>query len=188
MITVLRTCIEVIKLAQGEIKVVPYNEEWAETYKREALRVSHVLAPVLQAIHHVGSTSIPGIFAKPTIDILAEVNDLNAVDTLESSFAKLSYEAFGEYGIRHRRFFVKKDGLGNHLVHLHVFEADSEDVVRHLAFRDYLKTHDEDATFYSTLKLQLAQEFPDDRESYCAGKSELCKRIEQIALHWWYEA
>lgn len=175
-------------MAQKEIQVVPYNEEWAESYKREALRVAHALTPVLQAIHHVGSTSIPGIFSKPTIDILAEVNDLSAVDTLSSSLSKLNYTAFGENGMHRRRYFVKKDGQGRHLFHLHVFEADTENVVRHLAFRDYLKTHDEDAVFYSTLKLQLAQQFPDDRESYCAGKNELCKRIEQIALQWWYEA
>jgi GrpB-like predicted nucleotidyltransferase (UPF0157 family) len=178
----------VIKLARREIQVVPYNEEWEGSYKREALRISHVLAPVLQAIHHVGSTSIPGVYAKPTIDILAEVNDLSAVDPLESSLSKLSYDARGDNGIPRRRYFVKKDGQGGHLVHLHVFEADTEDVVRHLAFRDYLKTHDEDAAFYSTLKRELAQQFPDDSESYCAGKNELCKRIEQIALQWWYDA
>ncbi|MET1249628.1 GrpB family protein [Sporolactobacillus sp. STCC-11] len=175
-------------MAQREIQVVPYNEEWAESYKREALRVAHVLTPVLQAIHHVGSTSIPGIFAKPTIDILAEVNDLNAVDLLNSSLSKLNYRALGENGIHQRRYFVKEDGQGRHLFHLHIFVVDTDNVVRHLAFRDYLRTHDEDAAFYSTLKCQLAQQFPDDRESYCAGKNELCKRIEQIALQWWYDA
>ncbi|MFT8311232.1 MAG: GrpB family protein [Sporolactobacillus sp.] len=175
-------------MAQKEIEVVPYNEDWINEYKREAARIAHIMGTNLQAIHHIGSTAIPGLAAKPTIDILAEVQSLEDTDLIQAEFSKLGYESFGEHGIHGRRYFVKKDGLGNHLIHLHIFEADSENVIRHLAFRDYLRTHDDDAAFYSQLKIQLAEQFPDDREDYSAGKNEACKRIEEIALQWWYEA
>ncbi|MCO7125678.1 GrpB family protein [Sporolactobacillus shoreicorticis] len=175
-------------MAQKEIQVVPYNEGWVNEYKREAARIAPIIGANLHAIHHIGSTAIPGIAAKPTIDILAEVQRLDNVDPIQTRFSRLGYESFGEYGIRGRRYFVKKDGLGNHLIHLHVFEENTENVIRHLAFRDYLKTHDDDAAFYGQLKLELAKQFADDRESYSIGKSEACKRIEQIALQWWYDA
>lgn len=175
-------------MAQREIKVVPYDEEWPMTYKKEAARIIQALKPVLSAIHHAGSTAIPGISAKPTIDIVAEVKELDTIDDYNEKLSMIGYEALGEYGIKGRRYFVKTDGLANHLVHLHIFETESEDVVRHLAFRDYLKAHEDDAVFYSQLKQTLAEQFRYDSESYCEGKNEACKRIEQLALQWWYGA
>ncbi|MCL1631791.1 GrpB family protein [Sporolactobacillus sp. CPB3-1] len=174
-------------MSEKEIQVVPYNANWSVEYKKEAARIVPLLKPILRAIHHIGSTSIPNMAAKPTIDILAEVTTIEMCDSFTNEFVKIDYQPFGEYGIKNRRYFVKKDRFGNHLVHLHAFETESEQVIRHLAFRDYLKTHEETARFYCQLKLQLAKEFPNDREGYCIGKDEACKRIEQLALHWWYE-
>lgn len=175
-------------MAQNKLYVVPYDPKWEVNYKREAAHVARILEPLLTAIHHIGSTSIEGMAAKPTIDILAEVHDLSGVDAFTGKLSQAGYEALGEYGIRRRRYFEKKDSSGGHLVHLHVFEAESEDVVRHLAFRDYLRMHDDDATCYSQIKIKLAEQFSDDRESYQVGKNELCRHIEQRALQWWYDA
>ncbi|WP_100487891.1 GrpB family protein [Sporolactobacillus pectinivorans] len=171
---------------QRHIILVPYKEEWAQEYKKEAGRISHVLHPVLSAIHHIGSTAIPGILAKPTIDILAEVTDLEQVDSLASGIERLGYQSYGEYGISGRRYFCKTDAMGNHLVHLHVFREETENVIRHLAFRDYLKVHDDDADFYSRLKEELAVAFPYDGESYSKGKDAAVHKIEERALQWWY--
>ncbi|GGL62352.1 hypothetical protein GCM10007968_27920 [Sporolactobacillus putidus] len=168
------------------IVVIPFQDEWKQAYEREAGRLSHVLSPVIAAIHHIGSTAIPGVAAKPTIDILAEVSDLNEVDKKNEPMSKIGYEAFGEYGIKGRRYFCKTDAEGSHLVHVHVFAAGTEEVIRHLAFRDYLATHKEDADFYSALKQELASQFPNDIQSYCIGKDAAAEKIEKLALQWWY--
>lgn len=173
-------------MTQRHIVIEPYQIEWEQEYKREVGRISRIIHPVLRAIHHIGSTSIPGMSAKPTIDILAEVSDLPSLDRISSRMDPLGYESYGENGIVGRRYFCKTDAEGNHLVHLHIFEEGTEDVVRHLAFRDYLKVHADDAAFYSNLKEQLAAAFPYDAESYIQGKDAAVKKIEERALLWWY--
>ncbi|RYL92208.1 GrpB family protein [Sporolactobacillus sp. THM19-2] len=168
------------------VVVTPYQETWEQAYRHESSRLLHHVNTLLQSVYHVGSTSIPGMAAKPTIDILAETLSIQEVDSWNQTFEKLGYQPLGENGIKGRRYFCKEDAEGNHLVHLHIFEKDSEEVIRHLAFRDYLRTHSEDADFYSGLKLQLAEAFPYDAESYQYGKSAAVKKIEERALDWWY--
>ncbi|MCO7176261.1 GrpB family protein [Sporolactobacillus kofuensis] len=172
---------------QRERKVVPYDEEWPILYKKESSQIIHHLKSMVTAIHHIGSTAIPGMCAKPTIDILIEVEDVHALDDNEQ-LSSLGYRPLGTHGIKGRRYFEKTDGVGNHLVHLHAYTSGTEDVVRHLAFRDFLSVHEDAADLYSQMKVQLAEHYPNDCDSYCEGKNELCRRIEQTALQWWYGA
>ena len=95
-------------------------------------------------------TSIPGIYAKPVIDILIGVVNINNIDKYNVEMDKLGYICKGEYGIKGRRFFMK--GLYNRTHHIHIFQSDNPEILRHINFRDYLIAHSEEARIYSELK------------------------------------
>ena len=161
------------------VVVVPYNEEWVELYRKEASLLAELFGDLLSEIHHFGSTAIPGIYAKPVIDILPVVKDIIRVDSYNDRMKALGYVPMGEYGISGRRFFFK--GGRNRTHQVHIFQTGNSEIQRHLSFRDYLRSHPEDAQRYSVLKQDLAKKFPTDIESYCNGKSEFVKSIDQKA-------
>lgn len=162
------------------IEVVPYNPKWKEEYLKEAEKIRNIMKEDIIKIHHIGSTSIPGMSAKPVIDILVEVVDINNVDNYNIDMEKLGYIAKGEYGIEGRRFFMK--GLYNRTHHVHIFQWDSSEVRRHLNFRDYMISHPEDAKLYAELKKELAVKFRYDIEGYCNGKDNFIKDINKKAM------
>ena len=135
--------------------VVPHDPCWAMRYSETAARVSTALAPLPVTLHHIGSTAVPGIMAKPIIDILGEVESLDALDAATLRLVVIGFEAKGEYGIPSRRYFRRSEaGVRSH--HLHIFTAGAPPVARHLAFRDYLIAHPDVAAAYSTLKAGLS--------------------------------
>lgn len=133
---------------------VSYDPAWPAAYMDEAARLVAALGPALVALHHIGSTTVPGLRAKPIIDLLAEGTSLAAVDRAAPQIVALGYEAMGAFGIQGRRYFRKTDAAGR-THHLHAFEAGSPHVHRHLAFRDYLRAHPQEAAAYAALKIQL---------------------------------
>lgn len=139
----------------------------------------------LYAIHHIGSTSVQGLSAKPIIDIMPVVKDLSNVDAYDEKMADIGYEALGEFGISGRRYFRKGGNERTH--HIHLFEEGSPHIERHLAFRDFLRAHRDFAMAYSELKEGLAKDFPNDMEAYIAGKADFIKEVEKIALEWYRE-
>ncbi len=167
------------------IFVVPYDPAWDSAYERESGRIAAALGPVLVRMHHIGSTAIPGIHAKPVIDILLEVDHLPRLDAITPAIEALGYEAMGECGIPGRRYFRKDGPTGERTHNVHAFELDSPNVVRHLAFRDYMRAHPEEAARYGQLKQQLAQDFPEDIDGYMAGKDRYVKEQEARALAWY---
>jgi len=166
-----------------EIELVPHIPEWEALFKKEAERLSSVLGDTLLQIHHIGSTAIPGILAKPIVDILPTVKDIHAVDRLTPSLEALGYEAKGEFGMPGRRYFIKSQD-GKRLFNVHIFEEGHPDVERHLRFRDYMRSHPEDAAAYSDLKKELVKQSSDDMERYCWGKEDFVKAIEVRAFLW----
>ncbi len=96
----------------------------------------------------------------------------------------LGYEAMGEYGLVGRRYFRKENPPGIRTHHVHIYEIYSPEIERHLAFRDYMIAHPEEAEQYSQLKQKLAQKYPQDIEGYMDGKDEYVKRIERKAIQW----
>src|SRR5215203_6087144 len=122
----------------SKVILVPHDLSWEKAFEAEAHRVRSGIKDNVVAIHHIGSTSIPGIYAKPVIDILVEVHDITDVDTRSASMEALGYEAMGEFGIEGRRYFRKDDERGLRSHQIHVFEYGSDQVRRHIAFRDYL--------------------------------------------------
>jgi GrpB-like predicted nucleotidyltransferase (UPF0157 family) len=169
-----------------KVEVVPYRSDWPAKFTEEARDLQALFAGQMLSIHHFGSTSIPGICAKPIIDILLIVRDIEAVDALVPRLEKLGYHAVGEYGISGRRFFYKgNDDLRSH--HLHIYESGNPHILRHLVFRDYMRSHPMTARDYARLKEELAHQFPEDMDSYIAGKNAFVKEHEKKALDWWEE-
>jgi GrpB-like predicted nucleotidyltransferase (UPF0157 family) len=170
-------------LGYGGIKVVTHDPGWAAAFEAEAARILAALEGEAVAVHHVGSTAIPGIGAKPIIDILLEVRDVGRLDGLNGAMEALGYEAKGEFGIAGRRYFTKNRGpVRTHNVH--AFGSGDPEVERHLAFRDYMKAHPEEARAYGELKARLAREHPDDIEAYMDGKDAFVKEMDRRAGEW----
>ncbi len=167
-----------------KVEVVPYRPDWPEQFEAEANALTRIFGDQLQSIHHFGSTSIPGVSAKPIIDILVIVRDINAVDAMNPQLAELGYSAVGEYGIPGRRFFYKGT-YDTRTHHLHVYENGNPHIMRHLVFRDYMRSHPIPARNYARLKEELARQFPDDMDSYIQGKNAFVKEHEKQALEWW---
>ncbi len=159
-----------------KIEVVDYNPDWPKMFEEEAKFIKKALGGNCIAIHHIGSTSVPGLSAKPIIDILPVVKDILKVDKATKPMERLGYEAKGEYGIAFRRFFQKGKDVRTHNVH--VFEEGDTEIDRHLRFRDWMRTHDDDARSYAKLKLELASKFPQDILQYCFGKDAFVANID----------
>lgn len=166
------------------IRVVPYDSRWPALYAAEARRLHEALGDVVSDIHHIGSTAVPGLSAKPIIDILLEVSSLAELDECSPILASFGYEAKGEHGIPGRRYFRRDDEHGERTHQVHSFEASSGQADRHLAFRDYLIFHPQVAQAYAELKQGLAHRFPSDIYGYMDGKNAFVKHHEAKAQEW----
>ena len=167
-----------------KVVVVPHDPRWRDAFEAEAKHVAAALGENVVAIHHIGSTAIPDIHAKPVIDLLVEVRDVTEVDGRSSAMESLGYEVMGEYGIPGRRYFRKDNREGVRTHNIHAFEAGSAEAERHLAFRDYMLAHPEDAQRYGELKRKLAEEHPQSMDGYMDGKDGFIKEMDQRAAHW----
>lgn len=142
------------------------------------------LGDTLVRIHHIGSTAISHTKAKPVIDILLEVALLEALDNKSQQLKNLGYEVMGEFGIPGRRYFRKDDATGRRTHQIHSFAVGSQNIVRHIAFRDYLRAHPSIAVEYGELKERLAIENPTDMQAYMDGKDGFVKKQLNLALLW----
>ena len=166
------------------VTVSDYRAEWPRLYEEERARIAAILQDNGLSIYHIGSTSVPGLAAKPIIDILAVVRSLEAVDAAAQQFAGIGYEYMGEFGIAGRRYLRKGGDERTHQIH--IFQADDWDNIgRHLAFREYMRAHAAAREEYAALKKALAQKFPYDIEGYCDGKERFVREMEQRALAWY---
>jgi GrpB-like predicted nucleotidyltransferase (UPF0157 family) len=164
------------------IEVVAYDPRWLEEFRKESHRISEVLTDQIVHIHHIGSTAVPGLKAKPVIDIMLEVKDVDDLDEYDSGMEHIGYIPKGEFGITGRRFYLK--GLQNPTHHVHAFNAGSPHVHRHIAFRDYLVEHPLIAKEYEELKIRCADECDNDNEKYCDGKEDFVREHEKKAMAW----
>ena len=167
-----------------KVEVVPHDPSWERAFKVESKLICKALGGNVVTIHHIGSTAIPGILAKPVIDLMGEVGDLSSVDAKNEEMRALGYEVMGECGILGRRYFRKENPPGVRTHNVHIFEVDTDNVKRHLAFRDFLRFHPVDAETYSRLKQALAEKYPNDIHGYMDGKDGMIKEMEKRALAW----
>ncbi len=163
-----------------KVEVATYNPVWPEEYEKAAAEIRSVLGGHCLAIHHIGSTAVPGLAAKPVIDILVEADQLSAIGRLNEKFQRIGFCAKGENGLPGRRYFEKGGDLRTH--HLHCYVQGNPEIKRHLAFRDFLRSNPEQAAAYGTLKKQLAVRFPLDIERYIKEKHAMVQSIEAQAL------
>jgi GrpB-like predicted nucleotidyltransferase (UPF0157 family) len=167
-----------------QVLVVPYDSQWPAAFDRAAREVQAALRDSLLVIHHIGSTSIPGIRAKPVIDLLAITSDLSQVDALAERMRAIGYEAMGEFGIAGRRYFRRDNAAGVRTEQVHAYADQSPHILRHLAFRDFLRTHPDIAHEYAELKQRLAAAHPFDIEAYMDGKDPFIRQTQEKALEW----
>ena len=163
------------------ITVVNYDPEWPSKYVRERDYITEILKDNCISIYHIGSTSVPELAAKPIIDIMVVVRSLDRVDAVAEKFSDIGYEYLGEFGIVGRHYLRKGGDERTHQIH--IFQSDDwNNIGRHLAFRDYMRTHEKERNQYAKIKKDLAQKFPYDIDGYCDGKENFVREMEKCAL------
>jgi GrpB-like predicted nucleotidyltransferase (UPF0157 family) len=162
-------------LSPGELRFEIVGPEWAARFADERLRLAEVLGPSALDVQHIGSTAVPGIAAKPILDMAVAIRDFESGHALAPSIVALGYTYRGENGIPRRHFFMRD---GTH--HLHFFEHDGSDWHRHLRFRDRLLASPELATRYSQLKLAAARQAEGDRDRYQNLKSSFIEEFQSL--------
>jgi GrpB-like predicted nucleotidyltransferase (UPF0157 family) len=168
-----------MNIPKRKIEVVDYDPGWPSEFKKESALLSKILSKEIEHIHHIGSTAVPGLRAKPVIDILLEVKSVDALDQYDPKMKEIRYIPKGEYGIPGRRFYLK--GIHDRTHHVHAFNTGSPDATRHIAFRDYLISFPLIAKEYADLKTQCAAECNNDVDKYCTAKNEFVKTHEKKA-------
>lgn len=163
-----------IGLERGEVKLAPYNAVWKRLFEAEKGRLVKVVGEYILDIQHVGSTSIPGMVAKPIIDIAVAVEDFEAAKVSIKPIESLGYVYRGELGIPRRHYFVFGEPRR---FHLHMNEFKSDVWLGQILFRDTLIEHQELAEAYAALKVKLAGQFPSDREAYLLGKAPFIEGV-----------
>jgi len=164
----------------GKVRVVPYDPAWPGKYAAEARRLRSAIGPLIEDIQHIGSTAIPGMAAKPIIDIAVAVTDVAVVKSLVPPLEAIGYEYRGLLlGIKGHHFFRKGDPRE---YFLHAFERGSAFWARRIAFRDYLIDHAAVAEEYRQLKMRLGEQYADDRASYTAEKKAFIERVSDTAM------
>lgn len=161
-----------------------HDPTWAQAFAIEKESIGAAFGNNVRAIHHIGSTAVADIVAKPIIDILVVVSDLGLVDSCAANMQLLGYEVMGEFGISGRRYFRKSNVAGIRTHHVHVYAEGNSEIQRHLDFRDYLIAHPDVAAEYSRLKLELIEENRRIGVNYQEGKNAFIQRIERLASSW----
>lgn len=169
---------------QRDVRIVPHESAWRQAFAAESARVREAVGDLLVSIEHVGSTSVPGLAAKPTVDMQATVAvDPIPIERLAAVLAPLGYVHVPFPSASYYPMFAKP-ASGHRDFHLHFCHAGGDQELRHLAFRDYLRAHPEAAAEYADLKRELAARHADDRPAYVAGKDGFVKALERRALEW----
>jgi GrpB-like predicted nucleotidyltransferase (UPF0157 family) len=166
------------------VVVVEYDPEWQRRFERLREAVAPALGDVAVSIEHVGSTSVPGLAAKPIVDVDVVVATAADVPVATERLTTLGYGHQGDLGIPGREAFSRPtEGVLSAVAHnLYVCAADAAELQRHLAFRDYLRAHPDAVQDYAAVKREGARRTPDDRDAYQDFKSPVVRRILERAL------
>lgn len=161
-----------------------YSPDWPREFEREASRLRGYFGDEIIEIHHVGSTSVPGLAAKAIIDLLPVVKEIEAADKLTPLLEKEGYRAWGEYGLAGRRYF-SKDRNGYRTHNIHIYGEGNPDILRHVAFCAYLRAHEKERREYEALKRTLFTRYPADIDRYTDGKTKFITHLETVAIDWY---
>ncbi|XTZ36553.1 GrpB family protein [Salmonella enterica] len=162
------------------LTVVDYDEHWPTLFEIECSLLQITLGTVISQIHHIGSTSVPGLAAKPVIDILIEVTNLDELDNLNDAMEHVGYTACGENSIPNRRYFTKGGNQRSH--HIHAFTTGDAQIIKHLAFRDYLIKNNDVAAQYALIKHTAILLCENDTQRYSTFKTDFIHKHLRLAL------
>lgn len=170
----------------ASVEVVDHDGSWGTQFEAEAQELRNVLAPVGPRVEHIGSTAVPGIPAKPTIDVLVLVDDVEDVLVYRDALKALGYEyrPASLTSSDDQLFFRKVAASGKRTHHLHVVARRSPKGHEYLAFRDYLRTHGSEARAYAALKLDLAERFATERMRYVDEKARYVDELMERVRAW----
>lgn len=154
------------------IEIVEYNLAWSGMFEEEKTRLLAVAGEHIEDIQHTGSTSVPGLAAKPVIDILIGMRDLSLVEKCVAPIESLGYGYFGENGLPGRHFFRKPADTWHRTHHIHMVLKGAKEWENQTRFRDYLRAHPETRQQYQSLKRELAARFGSDRGGYTDAKED----------------
>jgi GrpB-like predicted nucleotidyltransferase (UPF0157 family) len=165
------------------IVIADYNPEWPALYEEERGRILHAIGNHVAGIEHVGSTSVPGLAAKPIVDILVGLHSESLLDSVVQPMQALGHTYVPEYEdeMPYRRLFYKKPPTYPQAYNVHVVSLGHEFWVRHLLFRDYVRAHPEVARRYEELKRQLAPQFIAVND-YATAKTDFIRSVEAQAI------
>jgi GrpB-like predicted nucleotidyltransferase (UPF0157 family) len=167
--------------SEAPVEIVPYDPAWPVKFEEEAAILRRVLAPwLVGSIEHIGSTAVPGLAAKPVIDVMAGIDTLEASRGAIGAVRELSY-CYWPYQADREHWFCKPSPA-HRTHHLHLMPVGSQDWSRAIAFRDYLRSHPETARDYGALKQRLASEHRLDREAYTKAKRPFIDQTTALAL------
>lgn len=179
----------IARVVREDVAIAPYDAGWAEAFRAEREHLLACLpADLVRRVEHFGSTAVPGLAAKPIVDVLVEVTDLEATKARIAPLLEAQgYDYFwrpthGDDGPPFYAWFIKRDpASGARTHHIHMVEASFTEHWDRLFFRDYLIAHPEAAREYEALKRRLASEFPHDRVAYTRAKGEFIARVTREA-------
>jgi GrpB-like predicted nucleotidyltransferase (UPF0157 family) len=163
-----------------EVVIEAYNSDWIREFENERKKLSQALSSKAIQIEHIGSTSISGMPSKPILDIAVSVNNLDDADMFIESLSTLGYEYVPKMEFPNRRFFRKGERKkGTH--HLHVYEQSSDEWRNNLLFRNFLRSHPEQAPAYAQLKKKRASLYAEDRTTYTQMKAPFIQSVIELA-------
>jgi GrpB-like predicted nucleotidyltransferase (UPF0157 family) len=163
----------------GPVIIVDYDPHWPDLFEELRAPVVAALGDLVFIVEHVGSTAVPGLAAKPIIDMDVVVPSVADIPEAIGRLAILGYVHRGDLGIPGREAFISPAGKSRH--HLYVCALGSEELRRHRSFRDYLLTHPDDARAYGALKKAAALRFAEDRAAYTEAKTRFVEAVLQRA-------
>ncbi len=165
------------------VELADHDPAWAKAARTEEVALFATLGSVLLTVHHIGSTAIPGLKAKPILDLLPVVRNLDALDQRRGDLEGAGFDWWGEFGLPGRRYATKdQPGTGRRLVQLHCYSAGSPEIARHLAFRDYLRRRPDIAIAYEREKARCRELHPENSHAYGDCKKAWIGAVEADAL------
>ena len=171
-----------IGLKTGTVKIDRYSGKWQVQFNQEQRRLHRTFGNRRHLLEHIGSTSVPGLAAKPIVDMALMIPSLRRLPLWIRDLEKAGYTYKGEYGLTDRHFFTLGNPVTTH--HLHLVARGSEHWTRWMLFRDYLRAHPAEAEQYNAVKKNLARKFAKNRAAYTHAKTPFINRLLRRAAKW----